>query len=138
IVDAQSDPAGGGEVGIAQGQSERMEGGEVEADLALYEAAGGDAAGGGHAGDDGGGVALGGEAVDRHRTLGDGVDLAIGGKGRGNEKGAALQAVRVAEGGDVDVDAAALRREGRQIGGDHDGGDTGRAHILAARVHPEP
>ena len=55
-----------------------MLGAEVEVDFALDQRAGGNAARGRHARDDGCRVALGLEAIDGNRSLGDGIDLAIG------------------------------------------------------------
>ena len=89
----ERDAARGGEVGVAQRQAQRALRAEREADLALDQAARGDAAGGRHARDDGGGVALGLEAVDGHRALGDGVDFAVGAEQRRHQQRAALQAV---------------------------------------------
>ena len=49
--------------------------------------------------------ALGAEAGDGERALGDGVDLAVGGQQRGHQQGAAEQAVGIAQRRDRDVDA---------------------------------
>jgi tetratricopeptide (TPR) repeat protein len=51
---------------------------------------------------------------------------------------AALQAFGIAERGDHDVDAGALRAERWQIGGHHHGGDVAGAQGLAADVDAEP
>ena len=77
--------------------------------------------------DDLGGVAFGLEAADRERALRHRVDVAVGAEQRRDQQRAALQALGVAERGHGDVDARALRAEGRQVGGHHHGGDVAGA-----------
>ena len=74
------------------------------------------------------------EAGDGDRALGHGVDLAVGAQQRGHQQGAAQQALGIAQGGDVDVDARALAGEGRQVGGDHDRGDVVGVQVGVAGV----
>src|SRR5690606_35622327 len=78
------------------------------------------------------------EAVDQHRALGNGVDVAVSGKQGGHQQGAALQAVAITERGNRDIHAGALGAKGRQIGGDHDGGNIGGADVFAGGVDAEP
>ena len=138
VVDRGGDALGGGEVGIAQRQPHLAQPVEREVDLALDERAVGDAADGRHAARDLGGLAFGLEAVDRDRALADRIDVAVGAEQRRDQQRAALQALGVAERRHRDVDARALGAEGRQVGGDHDGGDVAGAHGLAADVDAEP
>jgi hypothetical protein len=49
-----------------------------------------------------------------------------------------LQALGVAERRDGHIDARALGRERRQVGGHHDGGDVAGPQRLAADVHAQP
>ena len=98
----------------------------------------GDAADGRHAARDLRGVAFGREAADRHRALRDRVDIAVGAEQRRDQQRAALQAFGVAQRRDRDVDARALRAEGRQVRGHHHGGDVAGAQRLAADVDAEP
>ena len=60
----------------------------------------------------------------------DRVDVAVGAEQRRDQQRAALQALGVAERRDGDVDARALRAEGRQVGGHHHGGDVAGAQRL--------
>ena len=111
---------------------------ELEVDLALDERAVGDAPDRGHAARDLRRLALGREAGDRHRALRHGVDLAIRAEQRRDEQRAALQALGIAQRRDGDVDARALRAEGREVGGDHHGRDVGGAQVGVAGVDAEP
>ena len=52
-----------------------------------------------------------------------GIDLAIRTQQRGDQQRAAGEILGVAHGGGGDIDPLAGMDEGRQIGGDHDGGD---------------
>ena len=72
------------------------------------------------------------------RALGDRIDVAVGAEQRGDQQGAALQALGVAQRRHGDVDARALGRERRQVGGDHDGRDVAGAQRLAADVDAQP
>ena len=81
-----------------------------------------------------GGFAFGRETRDRERALGDRVDVAVGAEQGGDEQGAALQVLGVAERGDRDIHPRALGAEGRQVAGDHDGGDVAGADGGAADV----
>ena len=81
-----------------------------------------------------GGLAFGLEAGDRERALGDRIDVAVGAEQGGDEQGAALQVLGVAERGDRDVHPRALGAERRQVAGDHDGGDVAGADGGAADV----
>ena len=67
----------------------------------------------------------------------DRVDVAVGAEQRRHQQGAALQALGVADRRDGDVDARALRAEGRQVGRHHHGGDVAGAQRLAADVDAE-
>ena len=136
IVDGQRDAARGGEIGVAQREAHRVLGAEREIDLALDQGARGDHAGGGHARNHCRGLALGRKTVDEHRALGNGIGLAIGAKQGRDQKRAALERGRIAHGRDRNVEARALCGKGRQIGGDHHGGNICRAHRLAAGVDP--
>ena len=78
--------------------------------------------------------AFGREAADRDRALRHRIDVAVGAEQRGDEQGAALQVLGVAERGDGDVDARALGAEGRQVAGHHHGGDVAGADGGAADV----
>ena len=98
----------------------------------------GDAPDGRHAAHDLGGVAFGLEAADRERALRHRVDVAVGAEQRRDQQRAALQALGVAERRDGDVDAGALRAEGRQVGRHHHGRDVAGAQRLAADVDAEP
>ena len=135
---ADGDALGGGEIGIAQRHAHLAQLVQGEFDLALDHRAVGDAADGRHAAHDLGGLAFGLEAADRHRALADRVDVAVGAEQRRDQQHAALQALGIAERGDGDVDARALGREGRQVGGYHHGGDVAGAQRLAADVDAEP
>ena len=137
VVDRGGDALGGGEVGIAQRQAQRLLGVELELDLALDQRPVRDAPDGRHAAGDLRGVAFGLEAGDGDRALGDRIDLAVGAEERRDEQGAALQRLRVAERRDGDVEARALGREGRQVRRHHHGGDVGGAQVRAAGVDAE-
>ena len=67
----------------------------------------------------------------------DRIDVAVGAEQRRDQQRSALQALGVAQRRDGDVDARALRAEGRQVGGDHDGRDVAGAQRLAADVDAE-
>ena len=138
IVDRDGDALGRGEVGIAQRQAQMAELGERELDLALDDGAVGHPADGRHAARDLGCFALGLEAADGERALGDRVDVAVGAEERRHQKGAAEQAFGIAHGRGGDVDARPLGGEGRQVGGDHHRGDVAGADLLAADVDAEP
>jgi hypothetical protein len=84
-VDRLGHAPGGGEVRIAQGQVHSLERGELEAGFTLDDGAVGDTAGGWRAARDALGSTSGREAGDRHRTLGHGIDLAIGAEQRADE-----------------------------------------------------
>ena len=134
VVDRRGDALGGGEVGIAQREAHVGQAVEREFDLAFDDGAVGDAADGRHAARDAGGVAFGLEAADGERALRHGIDVAVGAEQRRDQQGAALQALGIAERRDGDVDAGALGAEGRQVGGDHHGGDVAGADGRAADV----
>ena len=138
VVDGGGDAFGGGEVGIAQSEPHLVHAVQCEVDLALDDGAVGDAADGRDAAGDLGGLALGLEAPDGERALGDRVDIAVGGQKRRDEQDAALQALGVAERRHGDVDAGSLRAEGGQVGGHHHGGDIAGAQRLAADVQAQP
>src|SRR5690606_29043455 len=117
-----ADTPGGGQIRVLQCQPQHRQRRQLKADFALDDGAVGDAAGSRHAAGDLGGGALGAEAGNGNRTLGDGIDLAIGAEQRGDQQGAALQALGIAHGRNGDVDAAAMAGEGGQHGGNHHGG----------------
>jgi hypothetical protein len=80
------------------------------------------------------GAGTGGAGADhRDIALGHGVDLAIGALHRGQDQGAALQALGVADRRHGDVDGLPGTREGGQAGGDHHGGDVLQLQGLAGR-----
>ena len=81
-----------------------------------------------------GGVAFGLEPVDGDRALRHRIDVAVGAEQGGDEEGAALQVLGIAERGDRHVHAGALGAERRQVAGDHDGGDVAGADGGAADV----
>ena len=64
----------------------------------------------------------------------DRVDIAVGAEQGRDQQGAAAQILGVAQRGDGDVHARALGGEGRQIAGDHHGGDVAGADGGAADV----
>src|ERR1019366_3180710 len=97
IVDRGGDALGGGEIGVAQRQPHIGQAVERELDLAFDDGAIGDAADGRHAADDLGGFAFGLEARDRDRTLRHRIDVAVGAEQGGDEQGAALQILGIAE-----------------------------------------
>jgi hypothetical protein len=107
---------GRGEIRIVQGDRTCCRSASAKGTSRSITAPAGDAAVGGRALGDGGGIALGAEAGDGDRALADRIDLAVGAHERGHEQGAALQALGVADGGDGEVDARALARERRQGG----------------------
>ena len=137
VVDRRSDALGGGEVGIAQREPQVGQAIEREVDLALDDRAVRDAPDGRHAARDLCGIAFGREPADRERALPDRIDIAVGAEQRRDQQRAALQAFRVAHRRDGDVDARALRPEGGQVGGHHDGCDVAGAQRLAADVDAE-
>ena len=68
----------------------------------------------------------------------DRIDVAVGAEQRGDQQGAALQALGVAQRRDRHVDAGALGAERRQVAGHHDGGHVAGADGGAADVDAEP
>jgi hypothetical protein len=72
------------------------------------------------------------------RPLRDRIDVAVGAEQGRYQEGAAEQALGVAHGGGGDVDAGALRRERRHIGGDHHGRHIAGANLLAADIDAKP
>ncbi len=134
VVDGGGDAFRGGEVGVAQREPHIGQAIEREFDLALDNGAVGDAADRGHALGDAGGRAFGREAADRQGALSHRIDVAVGAEQGGDQQGAALQALGIAERGDGDVDPGALGAERRKIAGDHHGGDVAGADGGAADV----
>ena len=74
------------------------------------------------------------EAADRDRALRHRIDVAVGAEQGGDEQGAALQVLGIAERGHRDVHPRALGAERRQVAGDHHGGDVAGADGGAADV----
>src|SRR6266436_6491125 len=134
IVDRGGDALGGGEIGIAQREPHIGQAVEREFDLAFDDGAIGDAADSRHAAGDLGGFAFGLEAADRDRALRHRIDVAVGAEQGGDEQGAALQILRIAERGDRDVHPGALGAERGQIAGHHHGGDVAGADGGAADI----
>jgi hypothetical protein len=139
-VDRRGDAPRRRQVRVAQGQADAITGGELERHLPLHDGAIGDAAGGRHATGDGSAGAAGADRPGRDGALRDGVNLPIRAEQRRDQHRAAGQVRRVAQGRDRDIDPAARPSEGRQVGGDHDGGDVARIELalIVARVHAEP
>ncbi len=134
VVDRGGNALGGGEIGVAQRQAHIGQAVEREFDLALDDGAVGDAADGRHAAHHAGGGAFGRKAGDRDRALRHRIDVAVGAEQRGDEQGAALQVLGIAERGDGDVHPGALGAERRQVAGHHHGGDVAGADGGAADV----
>jgi hypothetical protein len=133
-VDRLGDAAGGGEVWVAQADAHHLQGGELEADLALDDGAARDLGRRRGALGDALALARGGEAADRHRTLRHRIDLAVRAHQRRDQQRAALQALGVAERADRHVDPRTMARARRQGSRHHHGGDVVGLHVGAADV----
>src|SRR5690606_36934779 len=119
-VERAGDAVGGLEVGAAQVEADGRRGGEVRGDDLLDGGAVGDAPGGGRVDRDAGAAAaLRAHSRDHQVALRQRVDLAVGALERGQQQGAAAQALGVAQRGDGDVDGLAAAVAGREAGADH-------------------